>query len=377
VSSGINRTREVVRVNDDESLSQRINFLGSQFEDNAAFIQQVQTAYTSADEALAEQLTTLSSEFDDNMATTLQDYLTKVDAESARAALKTAIQSDYDGAIATALTEYETASEAGSARASMQTTIEAKIPDAAAIQEATASSIEDNNRAMIGYCTVDGSIANADSPSECSALGGEWLAAEPLAETVKGLQIVDNNGDSANVEQRMRSYRDELGKLNSEYTVKVQTDVDGNSIVGGFGIATDSGTGTVQAGFDVDQFWVGRLGQKTFPFIIDSDTGETFIDEAVIESLTFNKLRADDGSVIIENGKLKASFIEADNIVTRQMQSSSNVTVGGSTGPAFDFNTDGSFSLRGKDSTGGVIQDTEGTRVYDSNGTLRVKLGKL
>jgi len=63
--------------------------------------------------------------------------------------------------------------------------------------------------------------------------------------------------------------------------------------------------------------------------------------------------------------------------VTRQMQSSSNVTVGGSTGPAFDFNTDGSFSLRGKDPTGGVIQDTEGTRVYDHNGTLRVKLGKL
>jgi hypothetical protein len=80
---------------------------------------------------------------------------------------------------------------------------------------------------------------------------------------------------------------------------------------------------------------------------------------------------------LTEDGKLKASFIEADNIVTRQMQSSSNVTVGGSTGPAFDFNTDGSFSLRGKDSTGGVIQDTEGTRVYDSNGTLRVKLGKL
>jgi hypothetical protein len=76
----------------------------------------------------------------------------------------------------------------------------------------------------------------------------------------------------------------------------------------------------------VDTFWVGRLGQKTFPFIIDSDTGETFIDEAVIESLTFNKLRSEDGTLaftptvydglgnVTEAGKLKAPFIEADQL---------------------------------------------------------------
>ena len=212
----------------------------------------------------------------------------------------------------------------------------------------------------------------------------------PLAEATKGVQIVDDNGDTANVEQRMRSYRNELGDLQSVVTLKVQIDPNDSTqgiIKGGLSIGADESTGLVDAGFDVDRFWVGKLGQKTFPFIIEGT--ETFIKEAVIQSLTFNKLRSADGSLVFtpavydglgnltEDGKLKASFIEADNIVTRQMQSSSNVTVGGSTGPAFDFNTDGSFSLRGKDSTGGVIQDTEGTRVYDSNGTLRVKLGKL
>jgi predicted phage tail protein len=200
----------------------------------------------------------------------------------------------------------------------MQTNIEAQIPDAAAIQEATASSIEDNNRAMIGYCTVDGSIANADSPSECSALGGEWLAAEPLAETVKGLQIVDNNGDSANVEQRMRSYRDELGKLNSEYTVKVQTDVDGKKYVGGFGLSTDSETQTIEAGFDVDRFWVGKLDANdrfqdgAAPFIIEN--GEVFMKEAVMGKLTFDKLKSANGDFIVEDGKLQADFIDVNNM---------------------------------------------------------------
>jgi hypothetical protein len=235
--------------------------------------------------------------------------------------------------------------------------------------------------------------STVDSKALCEATsGGVWLDMYAIADAVKGVQIDDGEGESGSVQQKMTSYRDDLGDIQSMYTLKVQIDPNDFTqgiIKGGLGIGADASTGLVDAGFDVDTFWVGRLGQKTFPFIIDSDTGETFIDEAVIQSLTFNKMRSEDGTLaftptvydglgnVTEAGKLKASFIEADNIVTRQMQSSSNVTVGGSTGPAFDFNTDGSFSLRGKDPTGGVIQDTNGTRVYDHNGTLRVKLGKL
>jgi hypothetical protein len=150
----------------------------------------------------------------------------------------------------------------------------------------------------------------------------------------------------------MVSYKDELGVLNSEYTVKVQTDVDGNSIVGGFGIATDSGTGTVQAGFDVDQFWVGKLGSKTFPFIIEGT--ETFIKEAVIQSLTFNKLRSADGSLmftpavydglgnVTEDGKLLVDYLDVDNLVAKQAESPNFVT--GSAG--WQLAADGSAELQ-------------------------------
>jgi len=194
------------------------------------------------------------------------------------------------------------------------------------------------------------------------------------------VQIDDGEGGSGSVQQKMTSYRDALGDIQSMYTLKVQIDPNDSTqgiIKGGLGIGADESTGLVDAGFDVDTFWVGRLGQKTAPFIIDSDTGETIIDEAVIKSLTFNKLRADDGSVIIENGKLKASFIDVDGLNVGQMKSTTDITLGGSTKPAFEFRKDGYFSMRGKSTTGGVVQDSDGTRVYDASGTLRVKLGKL
>jgi len=158
---------------------------------------------------------------------------------------------------------------------------------------------------------------------------------------VKGVQIDDGEGGSGSVQQKMTSYRDDLGDIQSMYTLKVQIDPSDSTqgiIKGGLGIGADESTGLVDAGFDVDTFWVGRLGQKTFPFIIDSDTGETFIDEAVIQSLTFNKMRSEDGTLaftptvydglgnVTEAGKLKAEFIDVNNLVATQAKSSNFVT---------------------------------------------------
>ena len=113
---------------------------------------------------------------------------------------------------------------------------------------------------------------------------------------------------------------------------------------------------------DTDNFSVDGAGNATFSGNLNA-AGGTFSGTLDASSIT--------------SGLLSATYIDVGSLVVRQMQSDTDVTVGGSTGPAFDFNTDGSFSLRGKDTTGGVIQDTEGIKVYDSNGTLRVKLGKL
>lgn len=99
--------------------------------------------------------------------------------------------------------------------------------------------------------------------------------------------------------------------LSAQWTAKVQV----NGLIGGFGIyASDDGVvSEVQAGFDVDTFFVGRSTTAGIrPFIVAGN--EVFIDGAVINSLTFNKLRADDGSLAFDNGKLQAKHIAVDQL---------------------------------------------------------------
>jgi hypothetical protein len=152
------------------------------------------------------------------------------------------------------------------------------------------------------------------------------------------------NGDvatgSVGLTSTVESHAGQLNTLNSAYVAKVQA----NGLVGGFGLVNDGAS--VEAGFDVDTFWVGRSNTKIKPFIISGN--EVFINQAVINQLTFSKLRADDGSVIVENGKLKATHIDTSNI----------------------FITSGGTSSRMEITNNSIT-------VYDGNGKVRVKIGNL
>lgn len=113
---------------------------------------------------------------------------------------------------------------------------------------------------------------------------------------------------------------DEIGAL---YTVRVGV----NGLAGGFGIYND-GT-EVQAGFDVDLFWIGRTaedGRK--PFIILND--EVFIDEAAINSLVIGKLRDEAGTFVVADGKIKTEFIETRGLTIRD--AAGNIILGSGTG---------------------------------------------
>lgn len=113
-------------------------------------------------------------------------------------------------------------------------------------------------------------------------------------------------------------------QIGARYTAVVSV----NGLVGGFGIYNDGST--IQAGFDVDEFWVGKTqANKRKPFIISN--GQVFIDQAVINQLTFDKLRAADGSLIVEAGKVKADYL---NVLTLTATApGGNVEVGRDVGP--------------------------------------------
>lgn len=176
-------------------------------------------------------------------------------------------------------------------------------------------------------------------------------AAADLALAAQVTLVESNLGDDiAAVEVALAT---EIGTVNGEltnigalYTAKVTV----NGLVGGFGIYNDATE--VEAGFDVDTFWVGRTsGDKRKPFIIVG--GETFIDQAVINELTFSKLKDEMGSFIVENGKVKAEFLEVDNLTAAHINVDSTTV-------------DGRMTM-----TDDVIC------IYDSTDQLRVKLGKL
>lgn len=156
------------------------------------------------------------------------------------------------------------------------------------------------------YAKVDENTAAIQEVKEAVVTETEALAQDIT--TVQTTLLGDQASGEVGLVAQIESFNGKVREIGALYTAKVQV----NGLIGGFGVYND-GT-LVEAGFDVDRFWVGRTDEdRKKPFIIEND--EVFIDEAVISKLTFNKLRADDGSLLVENGKLKAKYIQTDQLV--------------------------------------------------------------
>ena len=165
------------------------------------------------------------------------------------------------------------------------------------------------------YAELEGSVSAVQAQQTALATAQSSLASdittvqsslgEEIASVQVGLQTnINLGGDKV----------DDIGAL---YTAKV----DVNGLIGGFGVYNDGRI--VEAGFDVDRFWIGRTTNKKKPFIIEGN--EVFIDEAVVNKLTFSKLRDESGSFIVSNGKVKADYITIGNasIDTAQIKNAS------------------------------------------------------
>lgn len=232
---------------------------------------------------------------------------------------------------------------------------------AAIIEERTARVAEDaalGRRIDTVFAETDTNAAAIRTEAQARTDGDNALAAQ--INTVQS--SVD--GQIASVQQEMSTnisrIDGEIDAIGALYTVKVNA----NGLAGGFGIHND-GT-TVEAGFDVDRFWIGRTNtNKRKPFIIQD--GIVYIDEGAINKLTFSKLRAEDGSFIVENGKIKADFLqvgelESDNYVP-------NVS-------GWKLNRTGSFELNSSVPGQGRMQITNQLiQIWDTNNVLRVRMG--
>ena len=177
-------------------------------------------------------------------------------------------QSRIDGDAATLASYNVLAAAVGSSLAALVTEINLAVTagtaNASAISELTAS-VGDDIAALSDQVALN-----------VTAIGANATAITTLSTTL--------GDDIAAVATTAQTNIDALtGEVNALYTAKVTV----NGLVGGFGLANDGAS--VEAGFDVDTFWVGKTSaDKRKPFIIDD--GIVYIDSAMVGTLTADQI---------------------------------------------------------------------------------------
>ena len=194
------------------------------------------------------------------------------------------------------------------------------------------------------------------------------------------------DGNTAAVQAHARS----INGLEAQYTVKV----DVNGKVAGYGLATTPKNGTPESKFIVnaDRFGVGAVGKADiFPFTVDTQknrvgvNGELVVNgKAIIDNLNAGTIHGDK----ITANTLNANRIRAGSVTARELgvdklsaisADMGNIS-GGSLnlgGGRFTVDNNGRVSMSAASGKVGMKMTNDGIEVYDENGVLRVRLGKL
>lgn len=149
-------------------------------------------------------------------------------------------------------------------------------------------------------------VTNWNATSAGIAQPAVWLVGMPMATAVKAVQVTGPAGEIASVETALTAQKTLNDGFKAMYTAKVNV----NGLVGGFGIYND-GT-VVDAGFDVDNFWIGKLStNKVKPFFID--TGVVYMDIARIRDLDVTTAKIAGNAITIPETRTVSTTYEGNN----------------------------------------------------------------
>ena len=257
------------RVSGDSSLAQQITSLETKTgNDLTAAIQQVNTTHTNSVTAQAQTNSTLSAEA---AAKGKVIFSSTAPAAADRLAQNLWIDTTggantpkrWNGSAWVAVTDKVAVNAAAAAAAAGQAAANAT----SAIQNEQTARVNADNALSQSITTLE------------STMGSNLAQAQQQLQT----KIDTTNG--------------KVTAIGSLYTVKLNA----NGLVGGFGVYNDGST--VEAGFDVDTFWIGSTGQnKKKPFIIQN--GTVYIDSAVISKISANQIDARGLEVLDTNGNV-------------------------------------------------------------------------
>ena len=236
---------------------------------NAEDIRAEILARINADNALGDSMYTIQNGLDNAIGLLATEVSARLEGQNALINQYEILAAANKTNAAAITTEREIRLSADEALASEVSRVDAAAKDAAAAVQSEATT----------RATQDAALAQQINTTQ-STLGNQIASVETKATTALG------NANSA------------LGKANAIgalYTVKVGV----NGLVGGFGIYNNGQE--VEAGFDVDTFWVGRTqGNKAKPFVVSGNT--VYLDKARIREGDIDTLKIKSGSVTSMSG---------------------------------------------------------------------------
>ena len=235
------------------------------------------------DGVLAQALKTQIDKITLNYLELTNEIANRIQGDDALSEALAAVQAGLDESLAFVHQEIQVRMDGDNALASQLNTV-------AALNQTNAAAILEERTARV---TADSALAttvssvNAATQGNAAAIQQETTA-RTTADTALASQIntVQSTlgGNISSVQTNMQTQINAVtGELDAIYTAKV----DVNGLIGGFGIY---GTATtVEAGFDVDRFWVGRTTNKLKPFVIDGST--VYMNNAVIKNASIDTLK--------------------------------------------------------------------------------------
>lgn len=247
------------RITADSAMVDQINAIAVGLNDNAAAIVEERNVRVGKDDAMAQQITTLFTETGDNTAAIIAERTARTDRDSALARDITTLfaeTGDNNAAI----------SAERVARSNGDSSLAYSIDQ---LSSSVGSSIAAVNQTTTALTTRVNAVASSVTTVETTLNGNVATGQVGLTTTVNGLN----------------------GEVNSMWTAKVQT----NNLIGGFGLANNGRV--VDAGFDVDRFWIGRTSEGSVkPFIVSGNV--VYIDKARIRNADIDTLKIAGNSVV-------------------------------------------------------------------------------
>ena len=259
----------------------------------------------------------------------------------------------------------------GSASAAATSATTAGASQTAAGQSATTATTQAST------ATTSASQASTFASNAATSASNADGSATAAASTVNGLTARLNNagGTGVTVEQAYSANVSDIGDLEGQYTVKIDT----NGAVAGFGLAsTATAAGNITSEFYVnaDRFAIMRGGTDTsaatVPFIVQA-TATTINGESVPAGVYMADAFIKNGSIAnakigtLNADKITAGTISADRIGSGSIDVNKLNLVG----------TGATINLKSANTGARMVIQGSNIAVYDSSGALRVKLGAL